>query len=215
MEAQPKYVSHESHRAIFSSSFVVKSLEMRKRPFNLRSWHQPLGTTTYPRRPYVRFYRALAFATVCLFVWYWNAEGFECARPGVCSRDMTMISSQAPSKIKARPLNTLVLEATRKLLEQHLLPTEKDDSSSDSGKAQLIIAPEDLSRFPSFSKHIEVREKADTLPDIIYIPFEESTADVSLAGWEDQWFSDAEFNPMTVGTLQEPKIDIVYTCIVF
>lgn len=196
---------------------------MHKSSFNLRRWQQPLSPTTYYRRPCSRLSRALVLALVCVvLLWCRYADRLECAVPGDCSIGATklrttgdgILSSQLPRKFKIKPLTPLVREATHKLLEEHKLPAIEDDSSGDTKNAQLITAPEDLSRFPSFSKQAEVKDKAETLPDIIYVPFEESTADVTLSGWEDRWFSDAEFIHEN-GALQEPKIDIVYTCKVF
>lgn len=66
--------------------------------------------------------------------------------------------------------------------------------------------------FPTYSEYLALDLMADTLPDIIHVPFEESTSDVTLQGWEDQWFSDGVFDSDRWGKLQEPKIDFIYTC---
>jgi hypothetical protein len=50
------------------------------------------------------------------------------------------------------------------------------------------------------------------LPEVIRIPFEEGVSDITLEGWEDDWFSTATFNPNVQGFLKEPKIDFVYNC---
>lgn len=66
--------------------------------------------------------------------------------------------------------------------------------------------------FPLYSEYMAQDSVADTLPDVVHIPFEESTSDVELQGWEDEWFSDGTFNSEKWGKLKEPKIDFIYTC---
>jgi hypothetical protein len=64
-------------------------------------------------------------------------------------------------------------------------------------------------RFPASEQCDGLREKTDTLPDMLVIPFEVSVRDMTLAGWEDLWVSKARY----VGTHPtEPKIDFVHTC---
>lgn len=50
------------------------------------------------------------------------------------------------------------------------------------------------------------------LPDIIRIPFEQATKDVSLQGWEDEWFSSATYKVEKFGHMLTPKIDFAYNC---
>jgi hypothetical protein len=40
-------------------------------------------------------------------------------------------------------------------------------------------------RFPALPECDEVKEKADTLPDMVVIPFDDAVSDTELAGWED------------------------------
>ncbi|KAF2646170.1 hypothetical protein P280DRAFT_388134 [Massarina eburnea CBS 473.64] len=61
--------------------------------------------------------------------------------------------------------------------------------------------------FPDWSDCEKVKERADALPDMIHVPFEQSVEDVALQGWEDNWIAKAEY---TGPRLQEPKIDFVY-----
>ncbi|KAF2015632.1 hypothetical protein BU24DRAFT_346597 [Aaosphaeria arxii CBS 175.79] len=63
-------------------------------------------------------------------------------------------------------------------------------------------------KFPAWEECEMLKEKADALPDMIHVPFEESVRDVILEGWEDQWVSEARFQGPK---LEEPKIDFVYT----
>ncbi|KAF2273712.1 uncharacterized protein EI97DRAFT_403857 [Westerdykella ornata] len=62
--------------------------------------------------------------------------------------------------------------------------------------------------FPTWEQCQEMKEKADSLPDLIHVPFEVAVKDMVLEGWEDEWISKAHY----VGPkLEEPKIDFVYT----
>jgi hypothetical protein len=64
-------------------------------------------------------------------------------------------------------------------------------------------------RFPTQSDCDEVQERADGLPDMVVIAFEEAVTDVKLEGWEDMWVSKGRY----IGPkLAEPKIDFVYNC---
>ena len=61
-------------------------------------------------------------------------------------------------------------------------------------------------------EHLSLEEKAGALPDIIHRPLEESVKAMKLQGWEDEWVASATFNRRRWGTLEEPKIDFVYLC---
>jgi hypothetical protein len=64
-------------------------------------------------------------------------------------------------------------------------------------------------RFPARAECNTVQEKADALPDMIFVPFEDAVTDIELRGWEDIWISKARY----IGPkLAEPKIDFVYNC---
>ena len=63
--------------------------------------------------------------------------------------------------------------------------------------------------FPSWDECQTVKAKADDLPDMVHIPFEQAVADVVLEGWEDEWIAKARY---TGPRLEEPKIDFVYNC---
>lgn len=63
--------------------------------------------------------------------------------------------------------------------------------------------------FPAWEECESIKEKADELPDLLYVPFEHSVRDVELEGWEDDWVAHARF---TGPQLEEPKIDFVYNC---
>jgi hypothetical protein len=100
------------------------------------------------------------------------------------------------------------------------VPADEDDrpdkdTHADSNMQPLILSLEKMVpwsadyRFPDPANCDLIRETSDTLPDMVVVPFEEAVKGVDLAGWEDQWVSQACY----VGPkLAEPKIDFVYTC---
>jgi hypothetical protein len=104
------------------------------------------------------------------------------------------------------------------MVQQHLTPARKDDSikNTSAKTAPIQNVPSDpsagQSRFPAYTEYAVLSEKAETLPDIIHLPFEDTAVDVILDGWEDQWFADAEIDVQKWGKLNETKIDFVYTC---
>ncbi|KAI9761305.1 MAG: hypothetical protein M4579_001095 [Chaenotheca gracillima] len=69
----------------------------------------------------------------------------------------------------------------------------------------------DQKAFPTYEEFVELNDKAEFLPDIIHIPFEEAVSEETLEGWEDEWLADGVFDPQKWGRLKEPKIDFVYT----
>jgi hypothetical protein len=67
-------------------------------------------------------------------------------------------------------------------------------------------------KFPEYSEFLALNSTAETLPDVIHIPFEDATANMTLTGWEDEWFSKVEYDVGQWGNLSEPKIDFIYSC---
>lgn len=63
--------------------------------------------------------------------------------------------------------------------------------------------------FPAYTECTALQEKADTLPDILFVPFEQAVEDIELMGWEDLWVAEARYNGPK---LLEPQIDFVYNC---
>jgi len=106
----------------------------------------------------------------------------------------------------------LVKEASQKLIGQHLGPAAKDTTEQAKKTTKAPDVPGAPTKFPPYSEYAQLDDQAETLPDIIHIPFEDSVKDVILEGWEDLWFSDAELNTRKWGKLNETKIDFVYTC---
>lgn len=103
-----------------------------------------------------------------------------------------------------------VKEASQKIIEQHLSPALKH--VPEQTEARLPSSERLTDRFPTYSEYARLDEDAETLPDIIHVPFEESTADIVLTGWEDLWFSEATYDSSRWGSLREPSIDFVFTC---
>ena len=95
----------------------------------------------------------------------------------------------------------------QKRQQKDLSPVTMDntkDKTSESSASRTT--------FPEYSEFVALNSMPDSFPDVIYIPFEAATADMTLTGWEDEWFSNAKFNVGKWGSLSEPKIDFVYTC---
>ena len=104
----------------------------------------------------------------------------------------------------------LVKAAFHDTIGQRLAPTIKEFSERKfPHSSETPGAPR---TFPSYSDSVALDEQAEALPDIIHIPLEESVKDVGLEGWEDLWFSDAQWDTKRWGKLNETKIDFVYTC---
>lgn len=99
-----------------------------------------------------------------------------------------------------------VKHKSERVLEQHLAPAAKYEEDT------TVITDHKHTKFPPYSEYVLLEEKAEVLPDIVHIPLQDSTADIILEGWEDQWFADAELDIPNRGRIQEPKIDFVYTC---
>jgi hypothetical protein len=93
---------------------------------------------------------------------------------------------------------------------------DEDDSLGEGPKvAPPIVALDEMTpwgaeyKFPAWEECETLKDRADEMPDMIIVPFEEAVKDVVLEGWEDEWIAKARF---TGPKLQEPKIDFVYNC---
>jgi hypothetical protein len=87
----------------------------------------------------------------------------------------------------------------------------------EEAAAELLIAVEGAEEYGEKEEKEKVhkspaggRTLIDPVPDVIRISFEEATRDVQLEGWEDEWFSVANFDVNEIGPLAEPRIDFVY-----
>ena len=95
---------------------------------------------------------------------------------------------------------------TLTVIEAELDPeTHKEPviTSLDQPQEPVIIEAES-------QEHLSLEEKADLLPEIMHIPFEDTVRNVTLDGWEDEWVANAVFDSKKWGKLEEPKIDFVY-----
>jgi len=104
------------------------------------------------------------------------------------------------------------LQSWEKNQVKHQMQQELGRVTMDSTKEKTSGSSALRTTFPEYSKFVALNSRADTLPDVIYIPFEAATTDVTLTGWEDEWFSKAEYNVDQWGNLSEPKTDFVYSC---
>jgi hypothetical protein len=89
---------------------------------------------------------------------------------------------------------------------------ELSQAAIDGIKEKTSEPPAQRTKFPEYSEFVALNSMAETLPDVIHIPFEDATADVTLTGWEDEWFSKVEYDVGQWGNLSEPKIDFIYSC---
>jgi hypothetical protein len=84
----------------------------------------------------------------------------------------------------------------------------------ETHKEPVITAPDQIQERivleSESQEHLSLEEKADLLPDIVHIPFEDAVRNVTLQGWEDEWVANAVFDSKKWGKLEEPKIDFVY-----
>jgi hypothetical protein len=119
------------------------------------------------------------------------------------------VKANTESIVDNDPLFSVREASSQKIIEQPSSLKVEEDFEQPSKPPQNLTGSR---RFPFYSEYLELSEKAESLPDIIHVTFEEATEDVTLVGWEDSWFSDAEFDAQKWGSLSEPKIDFVYTC---
>ena len=114
-----------------------------------------------------------------------------------------MVSPQSRRSFQSWEQNQVKHEMQQQELSQVTMDSTKEKTSESSALRTT---------FPEYSEFVALNSMVDTLPDVIYIPFEAATTDVTLTGWEDEWFSKAEYNVEQWGNLSEPKIDFVYLC---
>ena len=120
-----------------------------------------------------------------------------------------------PSDIMPEEPTMLVRQASEKVVEQHRTPAVSFDevkAGKEESANKQLSQKSDIKKFPTYSEYVALDEKGEVLPDIVHVPFEDSTADVKLQGWEDQWYSEAELDIPKWGEIPETKIDFVYTC---
>ncbi|KIX97762.1 uncharacterized protein Z520_06540 [Fonsecaea multimorphosa CBS 102226] len=59
-------------------------------------------------------------------------------------------------------------------------------------------------------QHLSLEKRAESLPEFVWVPFEEAVKNEVLQGWEDEWVSSGTYDVEKWGKLEEPKIDFVY-----
>jgi hypothetical protein len=89
------------------------------------------------------------------------------------------------------------------------LPETTEKGSLPEATDSLDDVPVGNYRFPSQDECQSLKDKADTLSDMLVVTFEDAIQDMVLEGWEDDWISKARY---TGPKLNEPKIDFVYNC---
>ncbi|CAI6341080.1 unnamed protein product [Periconia digitata] len=123
--------------------------------------------------------------------------------PNSNSRQGEIDSSNAAPRSKSDPV-AIKYDAT---VVNNVSNTEVDHLQRPIEISKGMMAWSADYTFPARSECEHVKERADTLPDMLFMPFEQSVEDVTLQGWEDDWVAKAEY---TGPKLQEPKIDFVY-----
>jgi hypothetical protein len=84
---------------------------------------------------------------------------------------------------------------------------EPSTSASDSGKEPLVEDESNESK-----QHLSLEQRAESLPEYVWVPFEEAVKNEVIHGWEDEWVSTGTYDHEQWGKLEEPKVDFVYLC---
>lgn len=120
------------------------------------------------------------------------------------------------SFLGGNPVSHLTHAISSPTQNKNLQPGEKADSWLPLA-APVIAEPDNQAtsvvyQFADSGRYQTLNEMADELPDFVHIPLLEAVQDEVLEGCEDEWFSNANFDAKSYGTLSEPSIDFVYTC---
>ncbi|OQU96122.1 hypothetical protein CLAIMM_02251 [Cladophialophora immunda] len=102
-------------------------------------------------------------------------------------------------------------------------PTKEEEEAdpkpvSDSANTEIEVPePAASSNDPTVEdesnesqQHLSLEKRAESLPEFIWVPFEETVKDEVLQGWEDEWVSSGTYDSEKWGIMEEPKIDFVY-----
>ncbi|KAF3046741.1 Xanthine phosphoribosyltransferase 1 [Didymella keratinophila] len=120
------------------------------------------------------------------------------------------VSVEQPERNQA-PLQTAVNSASNLVLETPSSPATAAGNVSAEGPvatvAHTAVVSTEGYRFPNRQACDSVVELADTLPDLVLVPFDDAVSGMVLQGWEDDWISTARYSGPK---LEEPKIDFVY-----
>jgi hypothetical protein len=117
--------------------------------------------------------------------------------------DGLMVSPQSRRSLQWSDDNQVKYQVQQQDLSQAAIDGIKEKTSEP---------PALRTKFPEYSEFVALNSVAETLPDVIHIPFEDATANMTLTGWEDEWFSKVEYDVGQWGNLSEPKIDFIYSC---
>jgi hypothetical protein len=112
--------------------------------------------------------------------------------------------NQAPLKIAANSGSNSVLETPSSTVTPASNVVAEDHMGTVAHTA--AVSPEEY-HFPDRQACNSVVELADTLPDLVFVPFDDAVIDMVLQGWEDDWISTARYSGPK---LEEPKTDFVY-----
>lgn len=132
---------------------------------------------------------------------------------GKYDRDTTTLPISKPPHPK---------EAADVIRKQPVEPIEQQDVKGRTGSSFTPLSEQvpvskfktttfdsEYYTFPAYTECTALQEKADTLPDLLFVPFEQAVEDIEMMGWEDMWVAEARYNGPK---LLEPRIDFVYNC---
>jgi hypothetical protein len=122
--------------------------------------------------------------------------------------------------------HAVTFEPGEDFLEDPPITPEGADAGSKSRQSTQLEAPDDAAQPANGTSSPERKptpavvrdhslspvDRAPLLPAIVFIPFEDAVADETLEGWEDDWFSEVNYDESQSGLLQEPSIDFIYLC---
>ncbi|KAJ1337351.1 3-O-alpha-D-mannopyranosyl-alpha-D-mannopyranose xylosylphosphotransferase [Microdochium nivale] len=115
----------------------------------------------------------------------------------------------------AQDVSVLVSEGDDIGTEQHTGDDAYEEGNFDSvlkDDGEKSWNPDgSLYEFPPHEGWMELDARAETMPDLVHVPFEDAVAGETLDGWEDEWFGNATYSNATWGTLPEPRVDFIYT----
>lgn len=110
------------------------------------------------------------------------------------------------------PIPTITTDSSDKREEETIATLATTSSTSITSSSSKAAATPKASPVPIVGEGLPPGERAQLLPEFIHIPFEDAVADETLEGWEDDWWSEVNYDAEKWGNMEEPKIDFVYLC---
>lgn len=115
---------------------------------------------------------------------------------------------------------TLVEDSSATLMENNVAidkgpqPRFSPDAAEGEEIGPSVVSEDKLVEDESNEsmQHLSLEQKAEKLPEFVWVPFSEAVQQEVLQGWEDEWVSNGRFDRKRWGQLQEPKVDFVYLC---